>query len=113
VGEALLIGDKRPFPVLLVVPAFELLERWAQSRQLKWSTRGELIALPEVAALYQEEVMRKLGGLARFETPKKIILLEREFSLDQGEVTPKLSVRRRVVEEHFRAQIERAYADEH
>ena len=111
VAEALLIGDKRPFPVLLVVPAFELLERWAHSRQLKWQTRAELIGLSEVQALYQEEVLRKLSALARFETPKKIILLEREFDLDQGEITPKLSVRRRVVEEHFHAQIERAYAE--
>ena len=62
-------------------------------------------------ALYQEEVLRKLSDLARFETPKKVILLEREFDLNQGEVTPKLSVRRRVVEEHFRTQIERAYAE--
>ena len=111
VGEALLIGDKRPFPVLLVVPAFDLLERWAHSHQLKWQSRAELIGLPEVQALYQEEVLRKLSELARYETPKKIILLEREFDLNQGEVTPKLSVRRRVVEEHFRAQIERAYAE--
>jgi long-chain acyl-CoA synthetase len=111
VGEALLIGDKRPFPILLVVPAFELLERWAQGRQLKWQTRDELIALKEVQALYDEEVMRKLQSLARYEAPKKIVLLPREFDLNRGEITPKLSVRRRVVEESFRTQIENAYAD--
>ncbi|HET9439012.1 MAG TPA: long-chain fatty acid--CoA ligase [Longimicrobiales bacterium] len=111
VGEAVLIGDKRPFPILLIVPAFDLLERWGRSRQLRWDTRADLVALPEVEALYQEEVMRKLEGLARYESPKKIVLLEREFDLNAGEITPKLSVRRRVVEEHFRAQIESAYAD--
>jgi long-chain acyl-CoA synthetase len=111
VGEAVLIGDKRPFPVLLIVPAFELLERWAQSRQLKWQTREELVRLSEVQALYEEEVLRKLEGLARYEAPKKIILLPREFDLNRGEITPKLSVRRRVVEEAFREQIENAYAD--
>jgi long-chain acyl-CoA synthetase len=96
---------------LLVVPAFELLERWAQSRQLKWQSRDELIALSEVQALFNEEVMRKLEGLARYEAPKKIVLLPREFDLNRGEITPKLSVRRRVVEESFRSQIENAYAD--
>lgn len=111
VGEAVLIGDKRAFPILLIVPSFELLERWAHSKQLHWDTRQQLVALPEVQALFDEEVMRKLEGLARYETPKKIVLLEREFDLNQGEVTPKLSVRRRVVEEHFRDKIEDAYAD--
>ena len=112
VGEAVLIGDKRPYPILLVVPAFDILERWATSRQLKWQSRAELVALPEVQALYDEEVTRRLGGLARYETPKKIVVLEREFDLDAGEITPKLSVRRRVVEEHFRDQIEAAYPTE-
>ncbi|HEY0672832.1 MAG TPA: long-chain fatty acid--CoA ligase [Longimicrobiales bacterium] len=111
VAEAVLIGDKRPFPILLIVPAFDLLERWGHSRQLRWDTRADLVALPEVQALYQEEIMRKLEGLARYESPKKIVVLEREFDLNAGEITPKLSVRRRVVEEHFRAQIESAYAD--
>jgi len=109
--EAVLIGDKRAFPILLIVPAFDLLERWATSKQLKWQTREQLIALPEVQALFDEEVMRKLEGLARYETPKKIVLLEREFDLNQGEITPKLSVRRRIVEEHFRDKIEGAYAE--
>ncbi len=111
VGEAVLIGDKRPFPILLVIPAFDLLKRWANSQQLKYSDQSQLVALPEVQALYQEEVMRKLSGLARYETPKKIILLERELDLNAGEITPKLSVRRRVVEDHFRDRIENAYAD--
>jgi long-chain acyl-CoA synthetase len=111
VMEAVLIGDKRPFPILLVVPSFDLLERWAQSRQLKYANRAELVAAPEVQELYEEEVMRKLSELARYERPKKIILLERELDLNAGEITPKLSVRRRVVEDHFKNQIENAYAD--
>jgi long-chain acyl-CoA synthetase len=110
VGEAVLIGDKRPFPILLVIPAFDLLERWAQSRQLKYNDHAELVSLPEVQALYDEEVMRQLSDLARYETPKKIILLERELDLNAGEITPKLSVRRRVVEDRFRTKIEGAYA---
>lgn len=111
VGEAVLIGDKRPFPILLVIPAFDLLERWAHSHHLKFANRAQLVALPEVQALYEEEVLRKLDDLARYETPKKIIVLERELDLNEGEITPKLSVRRRVVEDHFRALIESAYAD--
>jgi long-chain acyl-CoA synthetase len=110
VGEAVLIGDKRPFPVLLVVPAFTLLERWAKSHQLNYQTHEQLVNLPEVATLYEEEVLHRLDGLARYETPKKLIILPREFDLNAGEITPKLSVRRKVVEEHFRDRIEAAYA---
>ncbi len=111
VAEALMVGDKRPFPILLIIPAFELLERWARSKQLTWQTPAELVALPEVQALYQEEVTRQLQGFARYELPKKYIVLERELDLNKGEITPKLSVRRRVVEDHFREKIESAYAD--
>ena len=111
VAEAVMIGDKRPFPIMLIVPSFELLEKWASSKQVQWKTREELVAHPEVQALYHDEVMRKLDDLARFETPKKVIVLPREFDLDKGEITPKLSVRRRVVEEHFKQQIEGAYAE--
>jgi long-chain acyl-CoA synthetase len=111
VGEAVLIGDKRKYTVLLVIPAFDLLERWARGRQLQFANRAELVKLPEVQALYDEEVMRRFSDLARYEQPKKIIILERELDLNAGEITPKLSVRRRVVEERFRDEIERAYAD--
>jgi long-chain acyl-CoA synthetase len=69
------------------------------------------VKLPEVQALYDDEVMRRFSDLARYEQPKKIIILERELDLNAGEITPKLSVRRRVVEERFRDEIERAYAD--
>ena len=111
VAEAVMIGDKRPFPIMLVVPSFEMLEKWAASKQLQFKTREELVASPAVQTLYDEEVMRKLEDLARFEKPKKIVILPREFDLNKGEITPKLSVRRRVVEEHFKQQIEGAYQE--
>ena len=111
VAEAVLIGDKRSFPVMLIVPAFNLLERWAQHHQLKYQTREELVAMPQVMKLYTEEVSSKFDGLARYELPKKLIILHREFDLNAGEITPKLSVRRKVIEQHFADQIEAAYAD--
>jgi long-chain acyl-CoA synthetase len=111
VGEAVMIGDKRSYPIMLIVPAFELLERWAHSHQLKWQTRDELVKLPQVQKLFDDEVLPRFDGLARYELPKKLIILHREFDLNAGEITPKLSVRRKVIEERFRDQIEGAYSD--
>jgi long-chain acyl-CoA synthetase len=111
VAEAVMIGDKRSFPVMLIVPAFNLLERWAQSQQLKYQTREELVEMPQVTKLYADEILPRFEGLARYELPKKFIILHREFDLNAGEITPKLSVRRKVIEEHFADKIEAAYAD--
>ena len=67
--------------------------------------------MPQVMKLYTEEVSSKFDGLARYELPKKLIILHREFDLNADEITPKLSVRRKVIEQHFADQIEAAYAD--
>ena len=111
VSQAVMLGDKRPFPIVLVVPDLEQLETWARAEGLTWTTPGELVALPAVRAKMEREVLGQLGGLAGFETPKKIALLERDFTIDGGELTPKLSVKRKVVEERYRGVIEGLYAD--
>ena len=62
-----------------------------------------------VRQLLEREAFGRLEGLARYEMPKKIAVVPREFSIDTGELTPKLSIRRKVVEEHFRDLIEQMY----
>jgi long-chain acyl-CoA synthetase len=111
VSEALLIGDRRPYPVLLVVPNFESLEAWAQHKGLAYGSREELAALPEVRAKLEREVSARLADFARYEVPKKVLPLAREFSLERGEITPKLSIKRRVVEDVYSEQIEALYAE--
>jgi long-chain acyl-CoA synthetase len=111
VSEAVLIGDRRPYPVLLVVPNFDTLEAWAQHKGLSYGSHEELARLPEVREKLEREMAERLVGFARYEQPKKVLPLPREFSLDRGEVTPTLKVKRRVVEEAYREQIEAVYAD--
>lgn len=113
VADAVMIGDKRPFPILLIVPNFDTLGAWATQNQIKATTHGELATNPRVQAKIEEEVNQRLQGLARYEMPKKIMVLPREFDLAKGEVTPKLSVRRRVVEMNFSEGIEALYAEHH
>ena len=110
VSQAVMIGDKRSFPVMLVVPNWDTLEKWARSENISFATRAELTSLPPVQEKVEREVEKKLTGLARFEMPKKIGLLEHEFSVERGELTPTLKVKRRVVDQRYKEQIDALYA---
>jgi len=110
VANAVLYGDRRKFPIILVVPNFDNLERWARERSLSYGTHTELIQLPDVRAKIEREVMSTLHDLAKFETPKKVVLLENDFTIESGELTPTLKVKRRVVEKRYKDLIDAAYA---
>jgi long-chain acyl-CoA synthetase len=111
VQEALVVGDRRRFPSALIVPNFELLTERARHLGLRVAAREELVEHPEVIGLYQEIVDALNHSLAQFERIKKIVLLPREFTIDSGELTPTMKVRRKVVEETWRETIDRLYAD--
>ncbi|MCC6318927.1 MAG: long-chain fatty acid--CoA ligase [Gemmatimonadaceae bacterium] len=110
VSQAVMLGDRRKFPVLLVVPNFEQLEKWAKLRQLIWTDRAQLLQMPTVNAKMDKEVRSTLVGLAHFETPAKIALLEHDFSVESGELTPTLKVKRRVIDQRYKTTIDALYA---
>jgi long-chain acyl-CoA synthetase len=112
ISQAVVIGDKRKFPVVLVVPNWEQLEKWARIKNLLWTQRSQLLEMPIVHAKIEKEVYGKLHGLAKFETPKKVALLEHDFSIERGELTPTLKVKRRVIDKTYRDVIDRLYEDE-
>ncbi len=109
VSQAVMIGDKRKFPIILVVPNWEQLEKWAKIKNILWTERSQLLAMPTVQAKMDKEVAGQLVGLAKFETPKKVVLLEHDFSVDSGELTPTLKVKRRVVDKNYKALIDQVY----
>jgi long-chain acyl-CoA synthetase len=109
ISQAVVIGDKRKFPVVLVVPNWEQLEKWARIKNLLWTDRAQLLEMPIVHAKMEKEVYAKLEGLARFEMPKKVALLEHDFSIERGELTPTLKVKRRVIDKTYRDVIDRLY----
>ena len=110
VAEAVLIGDRRRYPVVLVVPDFQQLEAWAAAEHIVYSTRHELLEQPAVRTKMEKEVLAGLSGLAKFETPQKVGLLDRPFSIDSGELTPTLKVRRQVVNARYESLIASLYA---
>jgi long-chain acyl-CoA synthetase len=111
VSEAVMIGDKRKFPVMLIVPNWDNLEKWAKLENILWTDRAQLLAMPTVHAKMEKEVQSKFDGLAHFETPKKIALLEHDFSVDSGELTPTLKVKRRVIDRNYKSVIDHLYTD--
>jgi len=111
ISQAVLIGDKRKFPAVLVVPNWEQLEKWAKIKNLLWTDRAQLLAMPIVHAKIEKEVFGKLQNLAKFEMPKKVALLEHDFSVERGELTPTLKVKRRVIDKAYHDVIAQLYED--
>ena len=109
VSQAVMIGDRRKFPAILIVPNWDNLERWAAIKHIIWTDRSQLIAMPTIQSKMDQEVRKELEGLASFETPKKIGLLEHDFTIERGELTPKMSVKRRVVDQSYKELIDKLY----
>jgi long-chain acyl-CoA synthetase len=109
--NAVMVGDKRKYPVMLVVPNLEALRAWATEQQLPYAEESALIASPEAGDKIEREVKKTLRDLAQFEMPKKILLIQRDFAIETGELTPTLKVKRRVVEKNYQSQIEAVYAE--
>jgi long-chain acyl-CoA synthetase len=110
IAEAVILGDKRKFPAVLIAPHFPLLEDWARTNQINFSSRHELVSHPKVHALYEGIVADLNQGLARFEKLKKLIVVPDQFSPEDGTLTASMKLRRRVVEERYRKQIEELYS---
>jgi long-chain acyl-CoA synthetase len=110
VGTPAIIGDKRKFAFVIVSPNFALLEDWARANNIAFASRTELVANPKVQALYEGIVEEVNQNLARFEKLKRVLLVPDEFTAESGALTPTLKLRRRVIEERYRTQIDELYA---
>lgn len=109
VSQAVVIGDTRKFPAILIVPNWDQLEKWAGRHNIIWTARAQLLEMPTIHAKIEKEVAKHFVGLASFETPKKVLLLEHDFSVERGELTPTLKVKRRVVEKNYADLINKMY----
>ncbi|MFM8560200.1 MAG: AMP-dependent synthetase/ligase, partial [bacterium] len=110
IAEAVMLGDRRPYCVALLVPNFANLE--AEAKERGWATepRYEFLTSAPVRALYQGVLDELNATLAPFENIKRFALLERDLNADAGELTPTLKVRRRVVSQTFAETIESLYS---
>ena len=110
IAQALVIGDGRNYLTALIVPNFDLLKAELTSRGLQYTFPGEWLEKPLVRDLYAQRVAERLTVVSQPEQVRKFWLLERPFTLESGELTPTLKLRRGEIGKHYAAEIEAMYA---
>ncbi|MCF7805143.1 MAG: long-chain fatty acid--CoA ligase [Candidatus Marinimicrobia bacterium] len=109
IDQVVIVGDKRKFLSALVVPNLDALEFWAKSNGLEFEDESALLESDEVYNLLHKEIKDAQGEFAHFEQVKKFALIEKSFTIEDGELTPTLKIKRRVVEEKYRDKIDAMY----
>jgi long-chain acyl-CoA synthetase len=111
ITNAVVIGGSRKFIAALIVPNFEKLEEYAKAKGVSYVNRRDLIQNEAMVRFLLEEVDRSTPNLAPYEKVKKIALLERDFEIERGEITPTLKVKRNIVEEKYKELIYSLYRE--
>jgi long-chain acyl-CoA synthetase len=111
IAAAVVVGERRRFISALVVPNFEKLEEYARAKHVPFRDRAELCRREDIVDFLQSEVDRATPELASYERVKRIAVLDHDFDLAAGEVTPTLKVRRAIVEAKYKDLIDSLYAD--
>jgi long-chain acyl-CoA synthetase len=111
VAEAALLGDKRRFPAVLIIPSFEDLEQWAKQHGVKFSSRKELVRSHQVQGLYEGIVEELNNNLAQYEKLKKVFVVPDELSIADGTLTPSMKLRRRHLTDRYKKEIDALYAE--
>ena len=112
ISNAMVIGDKRKFMSALVIPNFEKLEEYAKFNKISYEDRKDLVKNNQIISFLAAEVDRATPNLASYEKIKKIALLDREFEIEEGEITPTLKVKRNIIEEKYKDVINALYMEE-
>lgn len=110
VSQVVLIGNERKFPAALVVPMWEQLESYCKVKGIAFTSRSELCHNPTIIDLIQRQIDKLTPNLAKYERVKKVALLEDELTVEGGELTPTLKVKRRVVDSKYKNVIDKIYA---
>jgi len=113
IAQAVCVGERRPYITALIVPNFENLEGYLNEHGIHGPTREQVAEHPLIRALVEAAVKEANADLAPFERIRRVEILTKEFSLDAGEITPKLNVRRNVITEHYQAVIDEMYLKTH
>ena len=111
INQVVVIGNDRKFPAALIVPQMDALKSYAALKQISYADARELLTNPQIIDLFERQVDKFTGDLAQFEKIKGVALLEHELTVESGELTPTLKVKRRVVDEKYAALIDRLYAE--
>lgn len=111
IEQVVVVADKHKFVSALIVPAYEMLEKYAESNGIAFASRKELCQNAQIVKMIADRIETLQQDLAHYEQIKRFILLPAAFSMENGELTNTLKIKRRVVYEHYAAEIEKMYAD--
>jgi long-chain acyl-CoA synthetase len=107
--QAIVLGDGRNYLTALIVPNPDMLKAEIIARRIFVTTPKQALAHAKVQALYRERIDQRLACVSPYEQVRRFTLLDRGFTIEQGELTPKLSLRRKEIESHFAKEIEAMY----
>lgn len=111
VNQVVVIGDDRKFPAALIVPQMDMLKGYAAHKHIAFSEPRELLSNPKIIDFFERQIAKYTPELAQFEKIKGVALLEQEMTIESGDLTPTLKVKRRVVNEKYKDVINRLYAE--
>ncbi|PRD46562.1 AMP-dependent synthetase/ligase [Sphingobacterium haloxyli] len=109
IAQVMVVGENQRFPAALIVPAFEELEKWYKRKGISFVSRDETVKDPQVIEKYQREIDRLNTGFGQWEKIKKFELLPNEWTINNGELTPKLSLKRKVILKNTEEILNRLY----
>lgn len=111
-SQAAIVGDKHKFACVLISPNFAALEDWAKGQGIATEDHAALVKNPKVVKAYQEIVDKVNASLPSYESMKRMRVVPDEWSLEEGELTPSMKLKRRVVEKKYEKEIAEFYVDE-
>jgi long-chain acyl-CoA synthetase len=93
----------------LIVPEFDAIQEYADRNNISYISASELVKNPAIVSIIEKDIQNRQKDLANFERVRKFVLLDRQFSLEEGEITPTLKVKRKIIEERYAHLIEEMY----
>ena len=110
IEQVAVIGNNRKYVTAIIIPAFEALKEYARKKHIQYKNLDELVRNSDIRQLIEERIERLQKSFAPFEKIKKFALLPREFTMENGELTNTLKIRRPVINRHYAREIEAMYA---
>ena len=110
IEQVAVIGDNRKFVTAIIVPAIEAIKEYASSKKISYRSLEDLVYNPRIKELIADRIEALQEGLASFEKIKRFTLLSKEFTMESGELTNTLKIRRPVINRHYASQIDAMYA---
>lgn len=111
IDQVAVIADQRKFVSALIVPEFRLVEDWAREHHIAFSSREDLCANEQMKKMLQERINTLQQQLAYYEQIKRITLLPHHFSMESGELTNTLKIRRPIINKNYQAEIDKMYEE--